>query len=346
MTVHLATWFHGDDATNPGRYAQMLGDSSSRRHWRVYARCALTLLTTARVENPTASLLLAMNVDPNRVFTPDEHHRLDTLGIDVCVIPNTHKLPASYADEWQNQFFLIDVLRLMSDRAVAGDSVVVLDSDCIINRPLGDLDDEITSSGIVRYDLPYRGDHVVHGLPVAALGRIASTFRTSVPVDVPYSGGEFVGVGVTRIGRLLRTCEELFDWSMREFEAGATEYFREEAQLLSVAYAIEGGAGGGGHWIRRIWTQPWTMRDAAHTDCALAIWHLPAEKRTSLMRVATEFDRLVWGGADNTEVVRNTVARHVPVPRYLPRHAVLDLPHMVRGVGRRIRRRLGPAPGR
>lgn len=338
----LATWFHGDTDEVRGEYAQMRGDSTSPAHWDVYLDCIDLFLASARRWNPDSRLAVVLNSAAAEALAAERRSRWADSGAQVLLAENTHLVPPGFHGMWQNQFFVLDCLRILAGEADDGESVLLLDSDCLVTRSLADVDAVVQQHGRAFYPVPFGADIEINGLSRRDLATLAGALREEpAPADVPYLGGEFLAFRADVLPENLDRLDASFAWALRRAEAGQP-HPNEEAQLISVTLGPEvrdeefvDGA------VRRVWTQPWNLRNAAPADRALGIWHLPAEKRTGLPRVHRGYrDPGSWFWCAPRPDWLDVVGRLVGVPSYRPGKAFADArvlaPRLVPGLRRRI----------
>jgi hypothetical protein len=346
----LATWFHGDTAELRGEYAQMIGDSTSPRHWNIYQDCVDLVLASARRWNPGLRLAVVLNPAAAEALTGERRRRWTEAGATVLVAENTHRVPAGFHGLWQNQFFVLDCLRALSDQVTSDESVVLLDSDCLVTRSLDDLDEVILTHGRAFYPVPFPEDAVVNGLSRIDLTALAGAWHQgAAAAEVDYLGGEFFGFRGDLLKADLDQLDEAFAWALRRADRGLL-HPNEEAQLMSMALAPAlTGDQLVTRAVRRIWTQPWQLRNACAADRDLALWHLPAEKRTGLRRVHRAYMRPgSWFWTWPQDRWLEKAGRLVGVPAYRSSKAFSDAwalaPRAVPGLRRRLALR-GPVYG-
>jgi hypothetical protein len=346
----LATWFHGDTADLRGEYAQMIGDSTSRRHWNTYQDCVDLFLASARRWNRELRLAVVLNPAAAEALTEDRRARWTAVGATVLVAENTHRVPAGFHGQWQNQFFVLDCLRALSEQASSDESVALLDSDCLVTRALDGLDDVVLRHGRAFYPVPFPADAVVNGLSRSDLADLARQLHPGADVDeVAYLGGEFFAFRGDLLKGDIDRLDEAFAWTLDRADRGLV-HPKEEAQLISVALARHlTGEELVTRTVRRIWTQPWQLRNAGPADRDLPIWHVPAEKRTGLRRVHRAYlqpGSWFWQAPQHEWV--EEAGRLVGVPAYRTSKALADAwalaPRAVPGLRRRLALR-GPVYG-
>jgi len=337
----IATWFHGDDEANAGTYAQTLGDSTRMAHWDIYLRCIDLLAASVRRWQPDADFVVVMNSLAARSVTARRTALWESLGGRTTIVDNTHETPPSFPRAWKNQFFVFDCLAALQSSLASDDDVaLLLDSDCLVTGALGSLEQRIRATGSAALVVPYAEDVQVNGMTRRELAAIAGDYQGEAVQDVPYLGGEFIAVTGGCLERDLLRYEELWSWNLRR--AGSGEPFLlEEAQLISVAHAaspdllkvsVDEAA--------RVWTQPWTYRNASGLELPL-IAHLPAEKRTGiprLRRAALDPDSWFWRTDDRSW--RRRAGSIIGVPRYGPVKFVRDIRTLAPRAGAGVRRRI------
>jgi hypothetical protein len=337
----LATWFHGDTADLRGEYAQMVGDSTSPAHWRIYLDCIDLFLASARRWDDDLRLAVVLNPAAAESLTADRRARWSAAGAVVVVAENTHRVPADFHGQWQNQFFVLDCLRVLSEAAMPGESVVLADSDCLVTRPLTDVDAVVQRHGRAFYAVPFAEDVEINGLTRRALAALADELHGRTVESLPYLGGEFLAFRSDLLPADLVRFDDAFAWALDRAARGLP-HPNEEAQLISVALATDVPAESlVENVVRRVWTQPWTLRNAGPTDRELAVWHLPAEKRTGFVRVHCAYrDPGSWFWRSDRATWLDIAGRLVGVPAYLPGKALADAralaPRLVPGVRRRL----------
>ncbi|HEX2075218.1 MAG TPA: hypothetical protein VHF92_15645 [Geodermatophilus sp.] len=338
----LATWFHGDTTDLRGEYAQMRGDSTSPRHWQIYLDCIDLFLASARRWNAGLRLAVVLNPAAAGALPAVHRARWKAAGAVVLVTENTHRPPAGFHGQWQNQFFVLDCLRVLADAAEPGEPVVLADSDCLVTDDLAELDAAVRERGRLFYAVPFDPDVEVNGLTRRDLAALAGELHGTPPVpDLAYLGGEFLAFRADLLPGDLARLDEAFAWALERAAAGLP-HPNEEAQLVSVTLGPELSRAALVGWaVRRVWTQPWTLRNAGPADRDVAIWHLPAEKRTGLARLhRASADPAGWFSQAPREIWLDRVGRLVGVPAYRPAKALADAralaPRLVPGVRRRI----------
>lgn len=345
MTVHLVSWFHADAERFKSTYSQTLGDSTSASHYAVYERCLRVFFASARRWNPDAELHLVTNVPAEGIFVSGTIELFERLGVRRTVVQNDHETPVGYYGKWQNQFYVLDVTRAVlgaSPSVREDDVVIVLDSDCLVTGPV--TPELVGPTGLASLIIPTPADVQENGVSPREMAALATDFPgTDWPGSpdgiAPYLGGEVLAARVDVLRRILQRGEQIFPWALERRAAGLPS-LNEEAHLLSLAVHTLGLRwADASTFIQRLWTQPWKFRTVAPDSGELLIWHLPAEKKTGLLRI----DRAVrdagsWFWKDSAIRWRRTASALTGVPRYPLQKYPMDVQALV---GARIRHRLG-----
>jgi hypothetical protein len=158
----------------------------------------------------------------------------------------------------------------------------------VILRPLDAMFSAISKYGALTYHIDYSPTKNINGLDAFAMAAIYEELDGEHPKSLPkYFGGEVVAANRTSLLEVVRESQRGWRASLERFRKGLPK-FNEEAHLLSYAYSHLGFAEGTANaFIRRIWTGR-TIQTGSVEDFALAIWHLPAEKKTGLCEIFRE----------------------------------------------------------
>lgn len=302
----VATWLYLEGVGEDGIYPQVPGKSSSSTFHDIYKRCLVTFFTSARATNESAELFLFSNIDLNLGQRDFERKILDLLKglrVSIIVLPYTFTPPREQK-MWRNQFYVIDVLKYLSTNLKESDLCLVLDSDIIWSGS--------TKTKELWADLSYFGsltmlpildrNEIINGLSVTDLERTAKSLGVLNPPQ-KYAGGEFIALRGDRIGQVYQSSEILWEKYISGVATGEINLM-EEAHFLSIVYAsLELPFGNGDKYIKRIWTQAFHYSNRDISDLDLPLWHLPAEKRFGIRRIA---DKYILGKSQGWPLPKST----------------------------------------
>lgn len=275
--TYLCTWFVADNNDESSTYGIGQG-SDSLAFQMVYWRCVVVFFASCMKVCPDYSRVFF--TDGTLADIPSEIRlHLDRLKVTVIQIPIEHRPPAGYWKAWNNQFYVIDVCKWISEQKPSDDVYIVLDSDCIIVTPIDDMVAEISKKGSISYKIDYAPDKEVNGLSAIQARDLYIELDKEPVLNMPlYLGGEIFAVTPDTAAMIYPKAHAAFTTSVERSALGLVK-FCEEAHLLSyVYYCLNLEAGGANAYFRRIWTGL-RYRNVFDKDDALAIWHLPGEKK-------------------------------------------------------------------
>ena len=274
----IITWFVADDAANATWFPQVGGRSDAPEAQATYWRCTVTFFASSLGLNPGARHMFYTNTRVPRIDGVDLAALFARWRVEVITLPITYRLPRNAVSSWGNQFYVFDVLDDLAGREDLA-RAIVLDSDCVWRQPVDRLAAAIDANGALTYELDH-SEHAEHeainGLSRAGMARFLARHGGPQRAATPYFGGEIYAARRDVTRAIAARAKALWP----ELLAGAPDAPREEAHLLSVIYALEGIAPGTANgFIRRMWTT-FHHHNLSPADATLAIWHLPAEKKT------------------------------------------------------------------
>lgn len=274
----ISTWFVADQA-NEGTYFPQIGmRSDAPEAQAVYWRCIACFYASSLAVNPHARHVFFSNTSAPFVDGVDLSALLDRWGIEVVQLPITYRLPKGAVSNWGNQFYIFDVLDYV---AAKGDSArtIVLDSDCIWLQPVTAMEKAIDASGALGYFMGgdiYAQGEAINGLTRAQMADFLRRHGGPDRSSTPYYGGEIYAARQEVTERLAKRAKALWPEVSTQVDGAP----REEAHLLSILYALEEIDGETANpFIRRMWTT-FHHNNLLASDRALAIWHLPSEKKS------------------------------------------------------------------
>ncbi|WP_210520965.1 hypothetical protein [Hymenobacter terricola] len=282
-----------DDEQHPAsRYAQLLDVKADQRR-RIYWQCAVVFFATSLRCNPTNRHLFYTNdAGPAVWHEVDYRAFLQGLGVEIRVLPFTDfQPPAGFSTDFRNAFYKLEVLQALA-RAEAGDSSVLLDSDCVWTRPAPALHPQIAAGpGLLLLNvlIETTPDTKIEGLSRRDMGELYQEIYPDYPPAVPtFFGGEIVGGRRTELARLVAELRATWQHLLRAYPTAPPRFCTQESiydndeyvMNLVLNYHPRPWIDASPH-IRRIWTSH-RFTNVQPTDAQLPIWHLPSEKLQGL----------------------------------------------------------------
>ena len=323
----IATWFVADTPEEGTFFPQLGTTSDAAEAQAAYWRCMTCFFASSLAVNPGARHIAYTNTIVPRVDGIDLAALFESWGVEVETLPIGWRLPRGAVSSWGNQFYVFDVIRHFVQSRPA-ERLVLLDSDCLWLRSAGAIESAIDQHGALTYlldDDEYPAGIAINGLSREAMARfLEANGGTSFP-DIAYFGGEIYAANLATSAQVLAVAEQL--WPL--VQAGAPHAPREEAHLLSVIYAQLGiAAGTADPFIRRMWTT-FGHHNLQASDRDLAIWHLPAEKRTGFRdlfkQITQSPDKPPALNRDAMGLTFAALGRHMGYPRRRPAKLARDL---------------------
>ncbi len=294
----IATWFVMDPVEDASIFPQAGIDSSKRPFQETYWRCIVCFYVTAVRQAPDAKYVFYTNCDSlPTVEGLNIACLLEKLRVEVRLLPITHRLGKEKVNSWNNQFYILDIIKDLSLRSDYT-TVVIMDSDCVWVRSPQSLLSDIDRRGILSLCIPYTEEFVNNGATRLDMQRAASQLTDRDIEFVPhYSGGEMFAAKREKVAEIWRYAEPMWK-KLSSAPAGTIKVF-EEGQFLSIIYELlDVPTGTADAHCRRMWTalrlNNVSAEDVYSSRC---IWHLPMEKHTGfakLARVISDPHSWIW----------------------------------------------------
>lgn len=336
MKNYFVSWFYAEQVDDDNFMPSAGGRSSSTEVQAVYWRCIYNLYKTALLTNKNvvdewifvtnlSELPVVDGVDFNRFFA-DNHIRVATVEL-------TRKTPKNWSGAWRNQFYVFDILEYLQQFE---GNFVILDTDCVVPRSLEGLYRDVEKNGVVALTIDYPVDKDVNGCSVLGMREIyEACFGGKAPQDLVYSGGEICAVNSALVPELFATFDEIWKVNYARYEQNRMKLTDEAHHLSLIYYHMNRQNNIGAGYTKRMWTDL-KCDTVEKADAALAIWHLPAEKKFGLQ---TLFYRLLKKNEMNQEqvlalcnqIVWVTKPRFMRKLRWYYRYGLLKLKKMGRG---------------
>ena len=293
----ISTWIYLDSPEESSEYPQVGKRSHLPDFQKVYWRCVAVFFAVSTQSNPGRRHILFSNVkaeDLPEIDGLDLSVILKGLKVEIVTIPLTWQTPEGYFGKWRNQFYIFDILKFIENQhhvgllSTAGDSkqpaeksepaIVILDSDCIVNRSLDQLFAEIRKFGLMALPMHFADDYNINGLTRGDMRRVFTALDGGKDPgeDPEYCGGEIFAATISSIQTINRIAPGIWEIMLEKHSKGAQK-LNEEAHFLSYCYHKIGGWASLEKYIKRIWTSA-KYSNVQKADFDLPIWHLPAEK--------------------------------------------------------------------
>lgn len=310
----ISTWIYLDSPEESSEYPQVGKSSHLPEFQQVYWRCVAVFFDISTQNNPEKKHILFSNVETlPTVDGLDLGDFLKERNVELVTIPLTWQTPVGYFGKWRNQFYIFDILayvekrwteegsHLNQDKAPA---LLVLDSDCLINRSISGLFDQIRANGLLALPMHFALDYNINGVTRVDMRRIFGELDGGKdPGENPeYCGGEIFAATLGSIQQINQIAPSIWQNMLERYQAGQQK-LNEEAHFLSYCYHRIGGWQTLEKDIKRIWTSP-KYNNVQKEDFNLPIWHLPAEKTGGIALIFKSLKkRKIWDLAELGGVV-------------------------------------------
>jgi len=304
-----------DDSVTAGHFPQAGGNSSVPEIQAVYWRCVPVFFACAKRTNPSGcEFLLFTNADTLPIIDGvDIGQLLGSFGVRLVRLPFTYVTPQGFFKSWGNQFYIFDIIKYLhkSDAPLG----VVLDSDCIINRPLQAVFRATSRNKLLTYHIEYPPDVRVNGIDRNTMRRIFTEMSGEETAGVPaYFGGEIFAASTAGLRELVGLLDDAWHANLDRYRKGLPKC-NEEAHLLSYLYWRLGiSEGTANPHIKRMWTQS-EYRNVVEADMEKEIWHVPAEKRYGIRHLFRDLPSGILWEFDPGVPFRAYLAATLGIPR-------------------------------
>ncbi len=314
----LSTWIVLDNEDSQSYFPQAGRKSSADLSVQaLYWQCVVALFAVAkRASGPGQSFRLYTNDAVNMSKAPAGiAQMLDSLGVDIRVVPLVHIPPPFYHGSWRNQFYILDIMASIAEEDIDG-NYLVLDSDCVCIRPLQSIFDAIEHNGALPLITGEQLGRPVNGLTREQMGTLFEELsNTKLAIPPQYYGGEFFAANSATIRRMLPLAEYAWTQSIERHHTGKLK-FNEEAHLLSYVYQQLGLESGSANlFIKRLWTGV-LYRNGEPKDKELLIVHLPGEKRFGYSKLYKAIrNPASWVYCENDDELRRIIQKVMSIPK-------------------------------
>ena len=279
----LATWICLDSKENASYFPSSKGMSSDVEIQNIYWKCLACSMYTARYFNADLRLVVFSNAEVLPIIDGINFRELfKKLNIEFHITPFNFQTPEGYYGNWRNQFYEFSIFEYISNSTffINTDKFCLIDSDCIITNSLDRMFNQLDSNQFIHYLLDYSESHIINGISRKEMKSIFENLEQN-PIDkIPaYYAGEFFATTILGVKQVYDTFKLLWPKLISLHEKKEL-ILNEEAHVLSYIYfklCQENNIAN--KFIKRLWTDPTTLRNVQKGDHHLSIWHLPAEKR-------------------------------------------------------------------
>jgi hypothetical protein len=334
----IAAYLRIDGPEDGRAYPQVGEDSSLASFQAVYWRTASVFYASSRRANPEARHLLFTNGEPPTVDGHDLTAFFQRLDVELVDVPYTYCPPEGYFGLWRNQFYVLDVIRYLSEQP-SNFPAVILDLDCVFVDSGDRLFEAVRRSGVVNYihkEIEADPSYACSGLTVVELQQVAEEIAGGPLPRVRYCGGGIFGATWEVAEAVNAAAPSLWQACLERHARGLSKLNTEE-HFFSHLYTTLGlPVGTADGLMRVIWTQRY--RTVTESDLDLTVWHLPAEKKYGFRRLFAEVTNPAspfWHLPFDPSFTRYLGSR-LGVPRATVRKRFLDGLVAVRG---RLRKR-------
>lgn len=323
----IGAWFVSDSAAEGTFFPQIGGRSDAPESKAVYWRCTLVYYASSIVVNPDANHVFFTNADLPIIDGVDVAAVFEHWGVEVVTLPITYRLPKGSVGSWGNQFYIFDVIDYLAATRIY-DRAIILDSDCVWRKSASALEADIDAKGAVTYLLDgveHAEGSLINGLSREGMARFLAAQGGPVRACTPYYGGEFYAARQDISEHISAQAKALWPLVLQQ----GPDAPREEAHFLSILYALIGVENAlGNNYIRRMWTT-FHHNNLRSADTELAVWHLPAEKKTGFRdlfaQVTEDAERHPARDAEAMGLSLSNYARIMGHPRRRPAKFARDL---------------------
>jgi hypothetical protein len=278
----LSTWLCVDSAENATYFPSSKGMSSDNATQAKYYKCVAVCLHSARLYNPDIKLAFFSNKKELPIIEGVDLEQLfKALDVQFYHTDFEYVTPKDYSAMWRNQFYEFSILKFIGNCPDFSDddNLVLIDSDCVITRPLDEIFDKIKEHKSITYALDYSEDVNINGISRNQMHPIFSELAGKPVEKIPvYYAGEFFGATVEMVKKYFGLFSDLW-LRLLELNAAGKPKLVEEAHVFSFLFYITNTENDiANKYVKRLWTDPSSFRNVEPGDENLYIWHLPKHK--------------------------------------------------------------------
>ena len=295
MNNYLTTWFYAENKDNESHYPQVAGKPSSFAFQKAYWECIYCFFRSALITNgENIKYLFFTNTDiPTDIDGVDFKQFFIDNNIEVIKKELSKKTPKDWYGAWRNQLYLFDIFETLQNYE---GNHIILDSDCIISKPLDEVFCDINKFGNIAYTVEGNGTYQINGITQSQMRQLyRDFFNVESPCeDLFYCGGEIVAIKSELILQALEVFENIWEKNFIRYQNKEFK-LNEEAHFLTLIYYRLGVLNNiAAKYIKRLWTSK-TFDNIKKGDRDLTILHFPSEKLygfTKLFRYFAKYDNI------------------------------------------------------
>lgn len=287
MALIVSSWIYIAPRGSVSLHPQVGSEIGSQRIQNFYWRSLVCMMASVKTFNPDSRRIVFSNVTEMPVIDGvSVADSLAALNVELVVLDHLSLPPAGFHGAWGTQFIVLDCVESLVRLSSPGDEILLLDSDCILNQPIGpDFLATIHQQRCLRYDIDDGKDSPANGLTWQDMGKLAREYNPPLERErIRYAGGEIMAGTHEAMAEVASLARPAYDLSVTRFQQGLPK-FNEEAHLLSYVYEVMGLAEDTANpYIKRIWTNRGIFCNVDGTEDKLVILHLPSEKKDGFVK--------------------------------------------------------------
>lgn len=294
--VNIVTWMYSHPRNDSVSYPQVAGAAGSDEARETYWRCVFSLFHSSHLfhrPSEVRHLLFYNEPPPENLDGVNSNEICEAFQITRVPLTTITRPPTDYYSSWNSQFILLDVLEELSTMLKKGfatdvplsrkDIFLVLDSDCLFNRPLSAA---LIKRTMQHKALTYTGaweasDSLLNGVSTRELKLVAQEMGVACD-NFYYHCGEFFCCLGSELERISAEARSAYQTSLIRHEEGKKK-FNEEAHLLSYVFHKLGYPPfTANRFVKRLWSVP-EIDTQEPSDDDLVVWHLLTEKHGKIL---------------------------------------------------------------
>lgn len=272
QSILFATAFYHSSGKAPNAWT-----ISERAKLEMYYRCMVVCYASLRRLYPQAHLVLYSNRELPDPFDT----QLKSFGVVTEACAERYVGDKAFGNGFPGCLYTLDVIETLARKPPVGiDTLVLIDSDCVVRQRLEGLEEFGQGAGrMVAYEPGYPTNMVANGQSRASLTLALSYLSNHlIPDPIPLYGGEFLLASIKSLPRLADNIERFWTWMRTQGRETFGDQLTEEHVLSAALADRDLDVRSTTRYVKRIWTAD-AFSTVDGNESAIAIWHLPAEKK-------------------------------------------------------------------